>query len=350
MKRFVKGECRSQTSLFPTTLEDLVVEDNPVRVIDAFVEELDLDKLGFNGVNPHITGRPAYHPAIMLKIYIYGYLNRVQSSRRLERETQRNIELMWLTGRLTPDFKTICDFRKNNGKAIRNVCRTFIDLCRQLNLFSKSVVVIDGSRFKAVNSRDKNFTQNKIKRRMLEVDKSISHYLKQLDAVDQEDVVVPVESVINLKDKLAFMKKRLAELKTLEKEMLNSPDKQLSMTEPAARAMATSRKIIGIVGYNVQTAVEATNNLIVSYEVTNHGYDRDQLSNMAKKAKSAMQLKNITAFADRGYYKGEEILACHNEGITTYLPKPLTSGSHLRGRFSRSEERRVGKECRGEWW
>jgi transposase len=177
MKRYVEGENRAQSTLFPESLEDYIAEDNPVRVVDVFVDELDLKQLGFDGAEPEATGRPAYHPGTMLKIYIYGYLNRIQSSRRLERETQRNVELIWLTGRLSPDFKTIADFRKDNGKAIRRVCREFIVLCRNLNLFSEAIVAIDGSKFKAVNNRDKNFTENKLKARMQQLEESIARYL-----------------------------------------------------------------------------------------------------------------------------------------------------------------------------
>src|SRR5437762_8154372 len=186
MTRFVVGEDRSQSTLFPERLEDYLSEDNPVRAIDVFVDELDLAGLGFGGVEPEATGRPAYHPATLLKIYLYGYLNRIQSSRRLERETQRNIELIWLTGRLMPDFKTIADFRKDNGKAIRNVCREFIVLCRQLNLFSEAIVAIDGSKFKAVNNRDKNFTDRKLKARMQQLEESITRYLAELDRADRD--------------------------------------------------------------------------------------------------------------------------------------------------------------------
>src|SRR5881397_1804315 len=186
MHRFIDGEDRMQQALLPHSLDDYVDGENPVRVIEIFIEELDLAALGFSGVTPAATGRPAYHPSTLLKIYLYGYLNRLQSSRRLERETQRNIELMWLTGRLAPDFKTIADFRKDNGRAIRNVCRDFIVLCRRLNLFSEAMVAIDGSKFKAVNNRDKNFTDNKLKKRMAQLEESISRYLAELDRADRE--------------------------------------------------------------------------------------------------------------------------------------------------------------------
>jgi len=173
MKRFVEGKDRTQITLLPECFDDYVADDNPIRVVEVFVEQLDLASLGFEGVDPAATGRPSYHPSVLLKIYIYGYLNRIQSSRRLERETQRNVELMWLTGRLTPDFKTIADFRRDNGRAIRNVCRQFIVLCRKLDLFSQSIVAIDGIKFKAVNNRDRNFTSGKVRARMAQIEQSI---------------------------------------------------------------------------------------------------------------------------------------------------------------------------------
>ena len=187
MKRFVEGEDRRQGALLPHCLDDYVTENNPVRVIEAFIDELDLATLGFDGVVPETTGRPAYHPATLLKIYLYGYLNRVQSSRRLEREAQRNIEVMWLTGRLAPDFKTIADFRKDNGVAIRAVCARFVVLCRELGLFTRAVIAIDGSKFKAVNNRDKNYTVAKVIGRMEQVDASIARYLRALDQADREE-------------------------------------------------------------------------------------------------------------------------------------------------------------------
>jgi len=173
MKRFIEGEDRKQVTLLPECLDDFVVEDNPVRIIEAFVEELDLGSLDFDGAKPSTTGRPSYHPGVLLKIYIYGYLNRVQSSRRLERECQRNVELMWLTGRLAPDFKTIADFRRDNGVGIRNVCRRFVLLCRELKLFSQALIAIDGSKFKAVNTRDRNFTEGKVDKRQKQIEESI---------------------------------------------------------------------------------------------------------------------------------------------------------------------------------
>src|SRR3981189_1807436 len=280
MTRFVVGDDRGQSTLFPERLDDYLGEDNPVRAIDALVDELDLAKLGFGGVEPEVTGRPAYHPATLLKIYVYGYLNRVQSSRRLERECQRNIELVWLTGRLMPDFKTIADFRRDNGKAIRNVCREFVVLCRRLNLFSEAIVAIDGSKFKAVNNRDKNFTDNKLKKRMAQLEESISRYLAELDRADREPTLVTEGRVSRLKEKVATVKAHMEQLKQIGQQLQAAPDGQVSLTDPDARSMATSGRGTGIVGYNVQTAVDTKYHLIVAHEVTNAGNDRTQLCPM----------------------------------------------------------------------
>jgi transposase len=276
MKRFIEGEDRSQSTLFPEHLDDYIAEDNPVRVIDVFVDELDLGGLGFAGIEPEATGRPAYHPASLLKIYIYGYLNRIQSSRRLERETQRNVELIWLTGRLMPDFKTIADFRRDNGVAIRKVCREFVVLCRELKLFSEAIVAIDGSKFKAVNNRDKNFTDRKLKARMQQLDDSIARYLTELDRADREPALVTEARVEHIKEKVATVKKQMRELRQIGKQMTQAPDGQISLTDPDARSMATSGRGTGMVGYNVQTAVDTKHHMIVAHEVTNSGHDRDQ--------------------------------------------------------------------------
>jgi len=320
MKRFIEGESRNQSTLFPELLDDYVGVDNPVRVIDVFVDELDLGGLGFSGVEPHATGRPSYHPVTLLKIYIYGYLNRIQSSRRLERESQRNVEVMWLTGRLMPDFKTIADFRKDNGKAIRSVCREFVVLCRNLNLFADAVVAIDGSKFKAVNAREKNFTQAKMKRRIQQVEESIDRYFKQLDTIDRQQLSEHKDTVNQLQAKIAKLKETMQSLKKTEIEMLAQPDKQISQTDPDARSMMTGGK--GIVGYNVQTAVDTKHHLIVTHEVTNACNDKNQLFSMAKKARISMETENIEVIADRGYFKGEEIVACENAEIPVLVPEP----------------------------
>ena len=337
MKRFIQSEDRSQSTLFPECLDDYIADDNPVRVIEAFVDELDLGKLGFEGSEPKATGRPAYHPSALLKIYIYGYLNRLQSSRRLERETQRNLELIWLTGRLTPDFKTIADFRKDNGVGIRRVCREFIVLCRNLNLFSEAIVAIDGSKFKAVNNRDKNFTERKLQARMEQLEESIGRYLAELDRADREPTAVSEGRVSRLKEKIIHIKEQMQRLNQIGTQMQATPDRQVSLTDPDARSMATSGRGTGIVGYNVQTAVDTKHHLIAAHEVTNLGHDRTQLSSMAQQASQAIAKDSLTVLADRGYFSSEQILECEQSGITALVPKPLTSNSKAAGRFDKRD-------------
>ena len=335
MAGFVEGVDRGQSTLFPALLDDYVAEDNPVRAVDIFVDGLDLDKLGFVGVQPLDKGRPGYHPGMMLKLYIYGYLNRVPSSRRLERECQRNIEMIWLTGQLAPDFKTIADFRKDNGKAIREVCREFVALCHKLGLLSAASVAIDGSKFKAVNARDKNFTEAKMKRRLERIEESIGRYIAQLETADRRGDAVPEAKVAHFKDKIMKLNEEIERLSAIKTEMMKSKDKQISLTDPDARSMATSGRDTGIVGYNVQTAVDTKNHLIVAHEVTNVGTDRHQLLNMAEQARTEMGVETLDA--DRGYYEGEQIKACEESGITVTLPKPQTSGSKAAGRFGKQD-------------
>jgi transposase len=337
MKRFVESCDRRQGVLLPEYLEDYVSDDNPVRVIDVFVDELDLGGLGFEGVVPEATGRPGYHPGVLLKIYVYGYINQVQSSRRLEREARRNVEVMWLTGRLAPDFKTIADFRKDNGPAIRAACRQFIVLCRQLDLFAHAVAAIDGSKFKAVNTRDKTFTRASIQRRMEQVEASIERYMSALETADRRDGDLAPAKTARLKDKIAALKAQMKAFKALEVEVHAAPDQQISLTDPDARAMATNGKGTGMVGYNVQTAVDTTHHLIVAHEVTNIGHDRGQLSRMAALAQAEMGAPALDVLADRGYFSGEEILACGPLGVTPYMPKPLTSGAKADSRFGKQD-------------
>ena len=342
MKRFIQGEDRNQATLLPELLDDYIAEENPVRVIDVFIDELDLGALGFN-VIPAETGRPAYHPSVLLKLYVYGYLNKIHSSRRLEREAQRNVELMWLTGRLAPDFKTIADFRKDNGKAIRAVCREFVLLCRKLSLFSDALVAIDGSKFKAVNNRDKNFTKAKMTRRLQQIEESLERYFGQLDSTDYEEPEIAALKKEHLQEKIATLKQEMRRLKKLEVRMLEQPDQQISLTDPDARSMATSGKGTGIVGYNVQTAVEAEHHLIVAHEVTNQGHDRTQLANMSKQAQEAIGHDALTVVADRGYFSGEEILACEQQGLTVILPKPQL-GTLAKGQFRKRDFRYIAED------
>ena len=344
MKRFVEGADRGQSTLFPESLEDWIGEDNPVRVIDVFVDELDLAELGFNGVDPEATGRPSYHPSVLLKLYIYGYLNRVQSSRRLEREAGRNVEVMWLTGRLVPDHKTIADFRKDSGRAIRQVCARFVALCRTMGLFAEASVAIDGSKFKAVNNRDKNFTRAKMERRMTQIEESAARYLHQLDSADrQEPSLARTTKTTRLKEKIAKLKEEMRRLHALEARMLATADQQISLTDPDARSMATSGRGSGVVGYNVQTAVDTEHHLIVTHEVTNVGTDRSQLAYVAKQTQATLEVTSLDVVADRGYFSGEEILACEEAGITVTLPKPMTSNSKAEGRFGKPDFRYVAE-------
>ena len=338
MKRFIEGADRAQSTLLPECLDDFIDESNPVRVIDAFVDALDLGKLGFDGVVPESTGRPSYHPSAMLKLYIYGYLNRVQSSRRLEREAGRNLEVIWLLRRLAPDDKTIADFRKDNGPAIKKVCAQFVALCREMGLLNGASVAIDGSKFKAVNTRDKNFTRGKVERRRAQLEESVARYLAQLDTADrQEPSEALAAKTTHLKEKLAKLEEEMAKLAAYEKQMLAAPDQQISLTDPDSRSMATSGRGSGVVGYNVQVAVDTEHHLIVTHEVTNSGSDRAQLANIASQAKAVLGVDKLEAVADRGYFSGEQILTCHNAGIAVTLPKPMTSGVEARGRFGKQD-------------
>ena len=341
MPRFIEADSRAQATLFPERIEDYIDEDNPVRAIEAFVDMLDLEEIGFPGMKPKVTGRPAYHLSTMLKLYIYGYLNRIQSTRRLERETGRNLELMWLLGRLRPDFKTIANFRRANGKAIRKVCSQFVQLCRKLDLFSQTLVAVDGSKFKACNNRDKNFTPAKVKRRVEEIEKSIDRYFARLDRVDKTEPTAD-EQAQKLEAKIASLKKEVQRLKELEQAELKHPDKQLSLTDPDARSMRS--RGTGIVGYNVQTAVDVEHHLIVAHEVITQNNDRSQLFSMANHAREQMGSEDIKVIADRGYYKGEEIKACEDAGISTYIPKTYTSNNRAKGLYDKSAFRYFPEE------
>lgn len=337
MPRFVVGCDRRQIALLPDCLDDYVTEDNPVRVVDTFIDELDLARLGFTGVVPEATGRPSYHPATLLKIYLYGYLNQVQSSRRLEREARRNVELMWLTGRLAPDFKTIADFRRDNGEAIRATCRSFVMLCRQLGLIGGAMVALDGSRFRAVNTRDKNYTPGAIRLRMEQVDASIARYLSMLDTADRQEDQVAEMRIGRLTERLAMLRRQMRKLQAMEQAVAVAPDHQVSLTDPDARAMATHGKGTGMVGYNVQAVVDAKHHLIIAHEVTNVGHDRFQLASMARQAKEVTGSDNLTVLADRGYFSGPEVKACDEAGVIPIVPKIFTSGAKAERRFGKQD-------------
>ncbi len=344
MSRFIEGEDRSQATLLPEYLDDYIAEDNPVRAVDAFVDELDLKQLGFAGADPASTGRPAYHPAVLLKLYIYGYLNRIASSRRLEREAQRNVELMWLTGRLAPDFKTIADFRHDNGEGIRNVCRRFVQLCRDLKLFTQAIVAIDSSKFKAVNSRDRNFTPGKVDKRQQQVEESIQRYLTALETADRTQPAEVEAKTERLREKISTLREQMRRMDTIREELKQQPDEQISLTDPDARSMVSQAKGTGVVGYNVQAVVDAQHHLIVTHEVTNVGSDRAQLTKMGTATKVAMGKDRLQAVADRGYFSGPEIKACTEAGITPLVPKPMTSNAKAEGRFSKADFIYIAKD------
>jgi transposase len=337
MKRFIEEAARAQITLLPESLDDYIGESNPVRAIEAFVAHLDLADLGFEVV-PEATGRPGYHPSVLLRLYIYGYLNRISSSRCLEREAGRNLEVIWLLGRLAPDDKVIADFRKDNGAAIKKVCVRFVELCRQMGLLTKASVAIDGSKFKAVNNRDKNFTRNKIDRRRAQLEESVLRYLRQLETADRQE---PSEALAikaaHLKEKLAKLKEEMGKLDAHERRMLASPDGQISLTDPDSRSMATSGRGSGVVGYNVQVAVDTEHHLIVTHAVTNVGNDTAHLANIAQQAKATLKADALAVVADRGYYDSEQIVTCDEAGITLTMPKRMTSGAKAEGRFGKQD-------------
>ena len=338
MGQFIEGVDRHQGMLLPECLDDYVGEDSAVRAIDAFVEMLDLAGLGFNAAAA-ATGRPGYHPGLMLRIYLYGYLNQVQSSRRLERECGRNLELIWLTGRLKPDFKTIADLRKDNGAAIRKVCQQFVALCRDIRLLDGNLVAIDGSRFKAVNSKAKNYTRGKLRQKLGEIDKAIERYLGELDRADevfeQTGTVLPEARMERTLRKLEHLRKEATRYRSIEKRMDDTGETQVSLTDPDARSMATTPRMPRVVGYNVQTAVEAENHLIVAHEVTMHGYDRDALSTMAVAARDAMARIGSRPLRTRGTTRARKSWLANRPvsrslSLSLRLRTPVREGSSIK--------------------
>jgi transposase len=336
----VQGQERDQLTLFPEALEDYIAKENPVRFVDAYVDGLDLKGLGFRHALLEETGRPPYHPGDLLKLYVYGYLNRIRSSRMLEKEAGRNLELMWLLKRLTPDFKTIADFRRDNRRAIRRVCWEFILFCRKLDLFGGELVAIDGSKFKAQNAKGRNFTQTKLKRQMKELEKKVDEYLEELDQADEEEKDLPDKpNADQLREKIEAMKRRQAELRQLEEQMKGSGESQISLTDPDSRSMPVGGGEATVVGYNVQLSVDSKYKLIVDHEVTTDVTDLGLLSRMAGRAKRALGVDEMDVIADKGYYDGQEVKACLEEDITPYIPKANTSANRKRGLFTKEDFR-----------
>jgi transposase len=332
---YVEGQDRKQTMLFPEVLEDYISEENPVRFIDVFIEGLDLSEMGFGRAVPKERGRPPYDPADLLRLYMYGYLNRTRSSRQLEREAGRNVELMWLMRKLKPDFKTIADFRRDNPQAIKKVCREFTLWCKRLELFGGELVAIEGSKFGAVNSPKRNFTEKKLKRLIEEIDGKIEQYLKELDRQDQQEVGERSLSTEELKEKIERYKQRRGQYEQLKRDLEQSGESQVSLTDPQSRSMRVGHGVE--VSYNVQIVVDHKHKLVVEHEVVNEVTDQGQLSTMAKKAKETLGVESLEVVADRGYYNGEEVNTCEESGMTVYVPRPNNSSNLKRGLFTKED-------------
>lgn len=334
---FVQGIHRHQMVMFPELLDDYIADDNPVRFIDGFVDSLDLQALGFEHAVPKETGRPPYNPGDLLKLYVYGYLNRIRSSRKLEAEANRNVEVMWLLGKLAPDFKTIADFRRDNGEPIRAVCREFTLLCRSLELFGGELVAIDGSKFKAVNSRERNFTKRKLKALAKRVDSKIERYLQELDENDAQETDSKKLTKEELQEKIEWLKRRKGVYDELQQQMDESGESQISLTDPDARSMTLGSNRGTEVGYNVQISVDAKHKLIVDHEVTNECNDMKQLSSMAIRAKEMLEVESLEVVADGGYYNGEEIRDCTEVAIVPYIPQASSSSSKRVGLYTKED-------------
>jgi transposase len=327
------GLDRSQTLLFPERLEDYIAAENPVRFLDAFVGSLDLHTLGFAKARCADTGRPPYDPAVLLRLYLYGYLHRVRSSRLLEAECHRNVEVIWLTGKQTPDFKTIADFRKDNLAPLKAVARQFTLLCRKLDLFGGELLAIDGSKFAAVNARDQNFNAEKLQDLIARADARLAEYLQQLDTADTAEPGTPAQSRTGLAAKIAALQERQDWHKELLAQ-LDAEQKQVSVTDPDTRKMPTTHGTV--VGYNAQLAVDAKHKLIAADDVTNEVADYQQLANVALTAKANLEIKQAEVVADAGYYNAAEVSRCVEQNLTPYLPKADTSANTARGLYGKS--------------
>jgi transposase len=334
---YIEGDNRDQLTLFPQSLDEYISEDNPARFIDAFVEGLDPEAFGFSHSVLKETGRPPYHPGILLKLYIYGYLNRIRSSRLLEKEAHRNVEVIWLTGRLAPDHKTIANFRRDNGKAVREVCRAFTRFCRDLDLFGGELVAIDGSKFKAVNNNGRNFTNRKLKRTMKDIDKKIDAYLQELDENDAKEPEERKLTAEELKEKIKTLRERMKKYRGFQKHMEESGETQISLTDPDSRSMPVGGGRTTDVAYNVQMSVDSKHKLILDHEVTNEVTDRSLLSQMSGRAKEALSVEELDVLADMGYYDGQQVKDCTEAGITPYIPKADTSANRKLGLFAKDD-------------
>jgi len=335
--QYIEGEDRNQSLLFPESIDEYVKEDNPVRFVEAFVDHLDLEDLGFKVKNRECKGRPAYNSSDLLKLYLYGYINRIRSSRRLEDETHRNVELMWLMRKLKPDFKTIADFRRDNRKVFKKTFRQFTLLCRKLDLFGKELVAIDGSKFKAVNSKARNYSHRVVKEDLERIDKKIRRYLNDLEEQDHRERQHAPLSREQLDEKIKYLTERKEKLENLDKSMQESGDLQVSLTDPDSRISGKHGK--SMVGFNVQTAVDDKHKLIVACEVVSDVSDMHQLAPMAIEAKEELDADSITAVVDMGYYDGQQVKQCEEENIAVHMNKPDTSRNAKKGYYSKKHFR-----------
>jgi transposase len=331
----ITGLERSQLLLLPESLDDYVGAENPVRLIEAFVDGLDLAELGFARVESKDTGRPGYAPADLLKLYIYGYLNRVRSSRRLEAETHRNVEVIWLLRHLKPDFKTIADFRRDNRNAFRPVFRQFVLLCKQLDLFGRELLAVDGTRIKAVNNKDRNFTYASLRQFIKLADQKLDDYLQRLDQSDAAERTTGGSRVKNLGEKIAAVRERRDRCQKMLVELERTGEDQISLTDPDSRAMAAHTHVA--VGYSVQVAVDTKHKLIVEQQVTNQVLDMGLLTETAKPAKEILGVETIDIVADKGYFKIEDIEACEMAGMAPYVARPQRGPAVKQGLFRKDE-------------
>jgi transposase len=339
---YISGEARGQATLFPASLDEYIGTDNSVRFIDAFVSSLNLSELKFVRAEPAATGRPGYEPGDLLRLYIYGYLNRIRSSRRLELEAQRNVEVMWLLHKLTPDFKTVADFRAHNPTPLTAVCKQFVVLCRDLELFGGGLVAVDGSKLRASNSRNRLFTAKDLRKRLERIEEKIREYLAELDENDRSEESAPPSprlSAEELQEKIAKLKERQQRYQGLQDKLDQEAATQIALTDPDARLMHQSATQGGgsVVAYNVQSVVDAKHKLIVAHAVTNDSSDQQQLAHMAMESKQALGVEHLEVVADQGYYDGGEVAACEQAGIEAFVAKPQTSKNLKRGLFTKQD-------------
>lgn len=322
---YITGEDRNQITLMPEAIDDYITEENPTRVIDAFVDFLDMESLEFIRASPSHTGRPGYNPKDLLKLYIYGYMNKVRSSRKLESEASRNVEVMWLLGKLKPDFKTIADFRKDNKEAIKKVFKEFTLLCKKWDLFGKEMIAVDGSKFKACNSKHKSYNKKKLKRSLKYIDEKISEYMKLLEENDDIETIDTKPTKEAIQNRIKELRARKSTYESYKKRIEEEGISEISITDPDARLMSNNNKIE--VCYNVQTVVDSKHKLIVDYEVINNPADQGNLFSMSKRAKDILEVDKIEVLADKGYYKGTDLKKCTENAITPYVSKQVISNS-----------------------